>query len=91
MQTNARPIVSNILGCFSIGLILLLWIVVPDPLKLHLTFPGGLTGIGLALVLALVTPFLAGYWGRRWWFVVAVLGALTFVYIGLIYQPPLWY
>jgi hypothetical protein len=91
MPIKARPIVADVLGCSTVVLLVLLWVVVPDPLKLHLTFPGGLQGIGFALLWVLVAPFLAGFWGRKSWFVVAVLAVITFVYVGFIYQPPLWY
>jgi hypothetical protein len=65
MSIKARPVVADVLGCSAIVLLVLLWVVVPDPLKLYLPFPGGLHGIGFALLWVLVAPYLGGILGKE--------------------------
>jgi len=82
---------ADVLGCSAIVLLVFLWLVVPDPFKLHLGFPGRMRGIAIALLWVIVAPLLAGVWGRKIWFVVLALSVITFVYVGFVYQSPLWY
>jgi hypothetical protein len=90
MSSRKNPVLSAVLGWLSVAGLIFLWTIELLPVKWNVRYPGDGLGTGLTLFFCAVMLFLAARKGSPWWYVVAVAGILTLVYVGFFIQSPDW-
>jgi len=91
MDIKSRSSVANILGIVTTLYLAFLWMVVLNPLRWNVSFPGGIKAGFITMLLAICASTLAALWGKRAWWIIAACSIGTFIYIGFFYRMPLWY
>lgn len=61
-----RRVITNVLGVLAIMFLIFHWIVLLN-LKWDLSFPGGIRGALLTMLMAMLASLAAGIWGNRIW------------------------
>ena len=82
---------ANVLGSISVAYLVFVWLIVLNPLKWNLAFPGGVTAGFFTLLLNVVVAILAGIFGKRAWLILTGASTVTFIYLGFFYRLPMLY
>jgi hypothetical protein len=92
MGKEVRSTVANVLRTLIVLYLLFLWTVVLNPFRWEISFPGGLRGGTITMLLAIVASSIAAGWGKKVWLLVTARATvLTFIYMGFFYKMPLIY
>ena len=78
------------LGFITTVILSYISVVLFQPIKWNVQFPGGRLIFVLALVLSFIASIGAAKLGQRWWYVISVWAIFIFIYLTFFYRPPMW-
>lgn len=65
-----QMLVWHIAGTLSLAFVIHFWLLMIDPWKIGLHYPGEVAGFAIGVLLALLLSLLAAWKGSRYWFTV---------------------